>query len=126
MVKTRILSDENLHVDFPKCISLFLDLIKQKMAADGPLTRTIAQASKKRGHGSSWVQVKDCFYNKKEYCALTPEQKLELHHKCQARGHKPRDKSSKKCKPGGNDELMKGIATMSHMIAEGERQDCYL
>ena len=116
-VKTRILSNENLHVDFPKCISLFSDFIKQKTAADGPLTWTIAQVSKKRGHGGSLVQVEDGFYIKKEYCALMPEQKLELHHKHQAHGHKPGDKSSKKSKPGG-DELTKGIATMSHTIAQ--------
>ena len=48
---------------------------------------------------------------------LTPDKKLELHHKCQAHGHKPRDKSSKKSKSGSN-ELMKGIATMSHTIAQ--------
>ena len=117
MVKTRILSDENLCVDFPKCISLFSDFIKQKTATDGPLNWTIAQVSKKRGHGGSSIQVKDHFYNKKEYCALTPKQKSQLCCKCQAHGHKPGDKSSKKSKPGG-DELAKGIATMSCMIAQ--------
>ena len=96
---------------------LFLDFIKQKQADDGPLIWTIAQVSKKRGHGGSLVQVKDRFYNKKEYHALMPEQKLELCHKCQAHGHKPGDKSSKKSKPGGN-ELAKGIVAMSHMIAQ--------
>ena len=116
-VKTRILFNENLCVDFPKCISLFSDFIKQKMAADGPLPRTIAQVSKKRGSEGSLVQVEDCFYSKKEYCALMPDQKSELCHKHQACGHKPRDKSSKKNKPGG-DELMKGIATMSRTIAQ--------
>ena len=118
MVKTRILSNENLHVDFPKCVSLFLDFIKQKTAADGPLTQTIAQVSKKRGHEGSSVQVEDRFYNKKEYCALTPDQKLELVHcKHLAHGHKPGDKSSKKSKPGNN-ELTKGIATMQCTIAQ--------
>ena len=38
---------------------------------------------------------------------------MELHHKHQNHGHKPRDKSSEKGKPGGNG-LAKGIATMSH------------
>ena len=42
---------------------------------------------------------------------------MELHHKHQNHGHKPRDKSSKKGKPGGN-ELAKGIVTMSCMIAQ--------
>ena len=74
MVKTRILSNENLCVDFPKCISLFLDFIKQKTAADGPLTQTIAQVSRKRGREGSSVQVEDRFYSKKEYCALMPDQ----------------------------------------------------
>ena len=46
-----------------------------------------------------------------------PDQKSELRRKRQARGHKPRDKSSKKSKPG-NDELAKGIATMSRTIAQ--------
>ena len=104
-------------MDFPKCVSLFSDFIKQKQATDGLLTWTIAQVSKKCGHGGSSVQVKNHYYNKKEYCALTPEQKLELCHKHQNCGHKPRDKSSKKGKPGGN-ELAKGIATMSHTIAQ--------
>ena len=45
------------------------------------------------------------------------DQKSEIHHKHQAHGHKPRDKSSKKSKPGG-DELTKGIVTMSRMIAQ--------
>jgi hypothetical protein len=116
-VKTRILSDETLRVDFPKCVSLFSDFIKQKQAADGPPTRTIAQVSKKRGHGGSSVQVEDRYYNKKEYCGLTPEQKSELCRKRRNRGHKPGDKSSKKGKTG-NDELEKGIATMSRTIAQ--------
>ena len=88
-VKTRILSDETIRVDFPRCVSLFSDFIKQRQAADGPPTQTIAQVSKKRGHSGSSVHVKDGFYIKKEYCALTPEQISELRHKCQAHGHKP-------------------------------------
>ena len=112
-----MMSNENLCVDFPKCVSLFLDFIKKKQATDSPLTWTIAQVSKKHGHGGSLVQVKDRYYNKKEYCALMAKQKSELCHKCQNNGHKPRDKSSKKGKTGGN-ELEKGIATMSHTIAQ--------
>ena len=61
------------------------------------------------------VQVKDHYYNTKEYHALMPEQKSELCHKCKICGHKSGDKSSKKAKP---DELAKGIATMSHTIAQ--------
>ena len=116
-VKTRILSDETIRVDFPKCVSLFSDFIKQKQAADGPPTRTIAQVSKKRSHNGSSVQVEDRFYNKKEYRALTPDQKSELRRKRLARGHQPGDKSSKKSKPG-DDDFKKGIATMSRTIAQ--------
>ena len=116
-IKTRILSNETIRVDFPKCVSLFSDFIKQKQAVDGPPTQTIAQVSKKRSHNGSSVQVEDCFYNKKEYHALMPDQKSELHCKCLACGHKPGDKSSKKSKPGDND-FMKGIVTISCTIAQ--------
>ena len=112
-VKTQIFSNENLRVDFPKCVSLFSDFIKQKQAADGLLTCTIAQVSRKQGPAGSLVQVEDRYYNTKEYHALTPKQKLELHCKCKNHGHKPSDKSSKKAKAGG-DDLAKGIVTISH------------
>ena len=107
VVKTHILSDAGLRMDFEGCTVLFKDFLKQKHAAQRPPTRTIAQmnARKKRKSDdtSSDVTVEDRYYRTKEYMQLTPAQKAKLKLIREERGHKPGSKSSKKKVSFSND-----------------------
>ena len=98
VVKTRILLDATLSMDFEACSILFKDFIKQRRATQRPPTRTIAQVStrkKRKTPDNSDVSVEDRYYHKKEYLKLSPAQKEQLRMIREARGHKPGSKSSK-------------------------------
>ena len=107
VVKTRILSDASLRMDFEGCSVLFKDFLKQKHAAQCPPTHTIAQvnARKKRksDDASSDVTIEDRYYRKQEYNKLTPAQKEKLRSIREARRHTPGSKSSKKKVTFSND-----------------------
>ena len=79
VVKTCILSDAALHMDFKACSVLFKDFLKQKHAAQCPPTHTIAQVNahkkQKADDTSSDVTVEDRYYRTMEYNKLTPAQK---------------------------------------------------
>ena len=76
VIKTCILSDASLHMDFEGCSVLFKDFLKQKRAALHPPTHTIAQVNARKKQKSDDtsldVTVEDCYYWKQEYNKLTP------------------------------------------------------
>jgi hypothetical protein len=120
VVKTRILSDAGLRMDFEGCSVLFKDFLKQKRAAQRPPTRTIAHvnARKKRksDNTSSDVTVEDRYYRQQEYNKLTPAQKEKLKSIREARGHTPGSKSSKKKVTFSND-MTKNFEAVTRQIS---------
>ena len=76
VIKTCILSDAALHMNFKACSVLFKDFLKQKHAAQHQPTHTITQVNAqkkcKADDTSSDVTVEDCYYWTKEYNKLTP------------------------------------------------------
>jgi hypothetical protein len=120
VIKTRILSDAGLRMDFEGCSVLFKDFLKQKRAAQRPPTRTIAHvnARKKRksDNTSSDVTVEDRYYRQQEYNKLTPAQKEKLKSIREARGHTPGSKSSKKKVTFSND-MTKNFEAVTRQIS---------
>ena len=100
VVKTRILSDASLQMDFEACSVLFKDFLKQRRAAQCPPTCMIAQVNARKkckaDDTSSDVAIEDHYYYTKEYNQLTPVQKEKLRSICETRRHKPGSMSSKK------------------------------
>ena len=68
VIKTRILSDAGLCMDFEGCSVLFKDFLKQKRATQCPPTHTIAQVNARKKWKSDDtsldVTVKDHYYKK--------------------------------------------------------------
>ncbi|KAI2507210.1 hypothetical protein MHU86_7167 [Fragilaria crotonensis] len=93
-VKTRIMSDERLRVDFDSCVTLYQDYIRQTSKGKTNATVNISEL-KTGGNKRKHDAVEDRYYTKDEYNALTPEQKKELASKRLKRGHKPGAKDSK-------------------------------
>ncbi|KAI2490202.1 hypothetical protein MHU86_24393 [Fragilaria crotonensis] len=91
-VKTRIMSDEKLRLDFDGCVTLYQDYIRQ--TSKGRTNATVNISELKTGK-RKFDAVEDRYYTKEEYSGLTPDQKKELASKRLKRGHKPGAKDSK-------------------------------
>ena len=103
-VKTRIMSDEKLRVDFDACVTLYQDYIRQ--TTKGKPNATVNISELKTGKRKAEA-VADRYYTKDEYNALSAEQKKELAAKRLKRGHKPGAKDSK-VKAGAGKPKAKG------------------
>jgi hypothetical protein len=91
-VKTRIMSDERLRVDFDACVTLYQDYIRQTTKAKSNTTVNISELKTGKRKADA---IEDRYYNKEEYTALSVEQKKELASKRLKQGHKPGAKDSK-------------------------------
>ena len=123
VVKTRILSDAALSMDFEACSILFKDFLKQKRAAQRPPTRMIAQVTAKKrkaDSNNSDDAVEDRYYRGKEYQQLSSAQKNKLRLLREARGHKPGTKSSpskKKVTFTSNDAITKELKAVTRQVS---------
>ena len=104
-VKTRILSDEHLRVDFDACVNLFQDFVKQTRTNEPRRANisAIERGSRGQDKGNNPdydsiqpdMSVEDRYYTKAEYSKLSAAKRKGLSIKRQKRGHKPGEKSSK-------------------------------
>jgi hypothetical protein len=92
-VKTRIMSDKRLRVDFDSCVTLYQNYIRQtsKSKSNAAPVNISELKTGKRKHDA----VEDRYYTKEEYTALTPDQKRDLASKRLKRGHKSGAKDGK-------------------------------
>lgn len=80
-VKAQILATPGLNQDFAGCVTLYKDFMSQTDSQKTMDERNLSEV------GISSVSVEDRYYNKKEYAALSSEQKEALRTKRKARGH---------------------------------------
>ncbi|KAI2493979.1 hypothetical protein MHU86_20553 [Fragilaria crotonensis] len=93
-VKTRIMSDERLRLDFDGCVTLYQDYIRQTTKTRPNNTVNISELKTSGGKRKAGA-IEDRYYTKDEYAALSADQKKELASKRLKRGHKPGAKDSK-------------------------------
>jgi hypothetical protein len=116
-VKTRILSDETLHSDFDACVNLYQDFLKQTSATIKEVTIATVQLEKKKGPkdpGTPDMSVEDRYYKRKEYNALSAQQKLGLSLKRAKRGHTGNEKGKREKKKNSvqlSQRTIKALAT---------------
>ena len=103
-VKTQIMADTSLRVNFDVCVSLYKDFIKQSSALPNPTIGISAMNVEKNGKTGNKrvrfdededVTVEDCYYTSKEYNKLTSAQKYKLSQIRKACGNKPNKKQKK-------------------------------
>jgi hypothetical protein len=116
-VKTRILSDETLRSDFDACVNLYQDFLKQTSATIKEVTIATVQLEKKKGlkdPETPNMSVEDRYYKRKEYNALSAQQKLGLKLKREKRGHTGNEKGKKEKKKNSvelSQRMIKALAT---------------
>lgn len=93
-VKTRIMSDERLRLDFDGCVTLDQDYIRQTTKTRPNNTVNISELKTAGGKRKAGA-IEDRYYTKDEYAALSADQKKELASKRLKQGHKPGAKDSK-------------------------------
>jgi ribosomal protein S13 len=123
-VKTRIMSDERLRVDFDACVTLYQDYIRQTSKGKPNSSVNISELKTSGGKRKSEA-IEDRYYTKEEYAALSPEQKKELASKRLKRGHKPGAKDSKVKGTGNkksNTEVIKNLKAMNRQVSQLAKQ----
>jgi hypothetical protein len=114
-VKTRIMSNERLRVDFDACVTLYQDYIRQTTKAKSNATVNISEL--KTGKRKADSIVEDRYYTKEEYTTLSADQKRELDSKRLKRGHQPGAKDSKVNAGSGNKAKGKAYGVILNLKA---------
>jgi hypothetical protein len=123
-VKTRIMSDERLRVDFDACVTLYQDYIRQTTKAKSNTTVNISELKTGKRKADA---IEDRYYTKEEYTALSAEQKKELASKRLKGGHKPGAKDSKvkagsgKAK-GKTDGVIRNLKAVNRQVSQLAKQ----
>ena len=97
-VKTRIMSDERLRVDFDACVTLYQEYIRQTVKCKPNNSVNISELKTSGAAKRKSEAIEDRYYTKDEYAAPSAEQKKEHASKRLKRRHKP----------GANDSKVKG------------------
>ena len=118
-VKAQIMMTVLLSTDYYGCVSMYRKFINQSNKVYPPeLSISAVESSNHKGggykkrKGDSGGAVKDAYYSKEEYKALSSDQRSELYNKWQARGHKPEEKKVKFKEGGATDDLVKQVSAM--------------
>ena len=97
-VKTRILSDAGLCINFDRCVNLFQDFIEQRNLQEAQDVTISAVGTDTAGASYDGITadmtVADRYYTGDEYAALGKAKQKGLQAKRAKRGHKPGDKRS--------------------------------
>ena len=123
-VKTRIMSDEKLRLDFDACVTLYQDYIRQTTKTKPNATVNISEL-KATGKRKAEA-VDDRYYTKEEYTALSANQKKELAAKRLKRGHKPGAKDSKvkagSGKAKGKIDVIRNLKAVNRQVSQLAKQ----
>lgn len=126
-VKTRIMSDATLRNDFDACVTLYQDFIKQTAKSKTTPTVGISELKTSTGTKRKSDTIKDRYYTKAEYDALSASDKKELASKRLKRGHKPGAKDSKvkkvnKSKGNTNADVIKNLKAVQRSVSQLTKQ----
>jgi hypothetical protein len=121
-VKTRIMSDERLRIDFDSCVTLYQDYIRQ--TSKSKTAANTVNISELKTNKRKSDQVEDRYYTKAEYSALSTPQKKELAAKRLKRGHKPGEKDSKVKSKGKGDkkDVIRNLKAVNRQVAQLAKQ----
>jgi hypothetical protein len=118
-VKTRIISDEGLHADFARCITLFKDFVKQTAQITNAQLRIAAMSVNDGGGGKS--KGEDRWYTLDEWCALPEDEQATIR---KTRADRKKKSGGKKTPKGGPKTIRKGssVQKLKEKVQNQKRQ----
>jgi len=118
-VKTCIISDEGLRVDFRRCVTLFKDFVKQT-AQTTNAQLGIADMSVNNGGGKS--KGEDRWYTLEKWCALPKDEQATIRKTCADR----KKKSGGKKTPKGGPKTIRKFGSVQKLKEKVHNQKCQL